>query len=452
MNSNRRVLLFVLSSVLILLMTSLAGYFFGFNWTPFNRVNLISDLVVKPADSTVIQEDTTGMTLPPIVIEKKPYEDFALYQRAHFITNFHSDTTSSSLQNFVKKLYELKSGKKTKVRIAYFGDSMIEGDLLTQTLRRELQKTFGGYGVGFVPITSPVSKFRQTAIADYSNGWEDENFKVGKSSKLFLSGHLFRTKGDWVQITDRTIAPDSVNLEKSLLCGSVIQRVPVSVNNRTFNVETIGQFNRIVLGNDKTTRIKLSIDDEKLPVYGISFESEFGVFVDNFSFRGITGIEFARIDSAFLQSIADNNPYDLIIFQYGVNLLWRPNDNNFNWYSKAMVPIINKFKNCFLGSDFLVVSTTDRAFSYKGEYKSAIGIDSLIRIQALLAYQTGSVFYNQFETMGGTNSIVEWAKMKPSLANKDYVHPNHRGAEILGNYFFSAILNDYDKYVKSLNN
>jgi hypothetical protein len=115
-----------------------------------------------------------------------------------------------------------------------------------------------------------------------------------------------------------------------------------------------------------------------------------------------------------------------------------------------MLPVIRKFKNCFPESDFLVVGTSDRAFSYKGEYKSAIGIDSLIKVQALMAYQTGSVFYNQFQTMGGANSIVEWAKMKPSLANKDYVHPNHRGAEVLGNYFFAAILSDYEKYVRSI--
>lgn len=49
-----------------------------------------------------------------------------------------------------------------------------------------------------------------------------------------------------------------------------------------------------------------------------------------------------------------------------------------------------------------------------------------------MAYETGSSFYNQFASMGGTNSIVDWAKRNPSLANKDYVHPNHRGAEVLG--------------------
>lgn len=147
-----------------------------------------------------------------------------------------------------------------------------------------------------------------------------------------------------------------------------------------------------------------------------------------------------------MKAINAENPYDLIIFQYGVNLLFRPNDKNFNWYGRAMMPIIRKIKNCFPESDFLLVSTADRAFRYGGQYRSAVGIDSLIKVQALLAYETGSVFYNQFESMGGTNSIVEWAARKPSLANKDYVHPNHRGAELLAQYFFEAILNDYEKY------
>src|SRR5690606_30494224 len=162
---------------------------------------------------------------------------------------------------------------------------------------------------------------------------------------------------------------------------------------------------------------------------GISFESGQGVFLDNFSFRGITGIEFARVDSAFLGAIAAENPYDLIIFQYGVNLLFRPNDKNFNWYAKAMMPVVQKIKNCFPASEFILVSTADRAFRYGGEYKSAVGIDSLIKVQAMLAYEAGTGFYNQYETMGGKNSIVNWAKQKPALANQDYVHPNHRGAE-----------------------
>jgi lysophospholipase L1-like esterase len=185
----------------------------------------------------------------------------------------------------------------------------------------------------------------------------------------------------------------------------------------------------------------------QLPVYGISIESENGVFVDNFSFRGITGIELAGLDSAFLRSIAEENPYDLIVLQYGVNLLYRPKETDFDWYGRAMVPILEKLQRCFAPAELVVVSTADRAFRQGGKYQTAIGLDSLVQTQAKAARDAGALFYNQFTSMGGTNSIVEWAKAKPSLANKDHVHPNGRGSEILARYFFEAILKEYQKII-----
>ncbi|MEO8403466.1 MAG: hypothetical protein ABI480_02685 [Chitinophagaceae bacterium] len=451
MNSNRRVLLFITLSVGIFLLASVAVYFYKVSWLPFNRVNLVSDVITTPPEPVKkikdIKEDTV---IAPIIVEEKPKEDFTLYQKPGFITDFSTDTNRSALENFAKKLYDLKTGKKRKIRVAYFGDSMIEGDLLTQTLRKLLQQTFGGDGVGFVPITSQVSKFRESAIADYSDGWDEDNFMQGKNRKLYLSGHSFHTSNAWVQIRDQTIHDDSAIIEKSLLCGPVKKSVALTVNNKTISFSPDKPLNRIVMARDYTRRIKLALADNQLPVYGVTFESDSGIFVDNFSFRGITGIEFAKVDSAFLHAIPDDNPYDLIVFQYGVNLMFRPNDQDFHWYSEMMLPVIRKMRNCFPESDFIVVSTTDRAFRYNGEYKSAIGIDSLIKIQALLAYETNSSFYNQFATMGGPNSIVDWAETKPTKARKDYVHPNPRGAELLANYFYAAIINDYKKYEQSV--
>ncbi len=449
MNSNRRVLLFVVYSFGLLLLVSVLGTYLHFDWMPFNRVNLISD-VIRP-DSAAIEKNDTTTNVPPVEIAQKPQEDFNLYNKGHFITDFNADTNTASLQRFIARIHELKSGKKRKVRIAYFGDSMIEGDLLTQTLRKLLQQSFGGSGVGFVPITSQVAKFRQTVYANYSDGWQEENFKEGNNSRLFLSGHLFHTTGATVQMTDNTITDSAAIIEKSILFGKTPGPVNITVNNSPFTLNGDNMLNRVVMTKDLSKSIKLGVSDDRLPVYGISFESDSGIFVDNFSFRGITGIEFARLDSVFLNAIAAGNPYDLIVFQYGVNLLFRPNDKNFNWYARALLPIVKKFRNSFDSTDFILVSTADRAFRYGGEYKSAIGIDSLIKIQALVAYETGSSFYNQYETMGGRNSIVDWANRKPSLANKDYVHPNHRGAEILGTYFYEAIMDEYQKYLHKLN-
>jgi len=445
MNSNRRLLHFIAGSLGLYLLLSVFAVLTGFSWMPFKRVNLISDIFSGDSASGIITKSDSNM----VIIEKLPDKDFTLYKKPRLITSFNTDISKPSLTSFLQKLQELKSGKKIKIRIAYFGDSMIEGDLMTQTVRKLLQQYFGGSGVGFVPITSQVSKFRQSVIHNYSGGWQDENFKSGKSGRLYFSGHLFRSSGDWVQMSDQTITDSAAVIEKSLICGNSQGAISISVNNNPFSVNAPQLLNRIVLNKDMSRSIKLSVANESLPVYGISFETASGIFVDNFSFRGITGIEFAAIDSSFMKAIAAYNSYDLIVFQYGVNLLFRPNDRNFNWYAKAMLPVVRKIRNCFDKTDFLVISTADRAFRYGGEYKSAVGIDSLIKIQAALAYETGSSFYNQFASMGGTNSIVEWANKNPSLANRDYVHPNHRGAEVLGAYLYEAIISEYNKYIRT---
>lgn len=456
MNANRRVLLFVFFAVILYLAGSVLAVQFHWKWLPAQRINLISDIAKRHPGDYFDESDSSGTADSSIIVIAPPVKDkitdFNLYKSPRFITDFNADTNTVALARFIKKLYELKNGKKQKIRIAYFGDSMIEGDLLTQTLRKLLQQIFGGSGVGFVPVTSQVSQFRVTAVDNYSDGWQDENFKTdGNKSHLFISGHNFRSSGDWVQMKDQTVSDTSAVIEKSLLCGFASNPVTISVNNSPVTIHADKAFNRIVLDKSKNTSIKLSVADSQLPVYGISFESESGIILDNFSFRGITGIEFANIDSSYLKAINAENPYDLIVFQYGVNLLFRPNDRNFAWYGRALLPIIKKIKDCFPESDFLLVSTADRAFRYGDEYHSAVGIDSLIKVQAALAYETGSSFYNQFESMGGTNSIVQWANHNPSWANRDYVHPNHRGAEKLANYLFDAIMTDYKKYVQEQN-
>ena len=50
------------------------------------------------------------------------------------------------------------------VRIAYFGDSFIEADILTADLREMLQQKYGGCGVGFVDVykRQSIERFHAT--------------------------------------------------------------------------------------------------------------------------------------------------------------------------------------------------------------------------------------------------------------------------------------------------
>ena len=71
------------------------------------------------------------------------------------------------------------------VRVAFLGDSFIEGDILVADLRAALQQVFGGEGVGFVPVNSVAAKFDGQAggrgLADHLH--------VGFGPKYF---HAFR--------------------------------------------------------------------------------------------------------------------------------------------------------------------------------------------------------------------------------------------------------------------
>ena len=378
------------------------------------------------------------------VVVVKPQQDFDLYKKGNLITNFYKND-SAVLPNFLEKLQKLKNGEKVKIRIAYFGDSMIEGDLLTQTLRKALQKEYGGSGVGYLPLYSSVSGFRQTAKSSASN-WDDVNFKTKDAKNLYFSGHKFFGKGSGTY-TDNTITNPNDITEKSIIFGNS-DFGQILANGQEVNLNGTELVNRQVLNKDNSNTLNIK-SEVSGPLYGISFESESGIFVDNFSFRGITGVELKKLDEDFLRSIQHANHYDLIVFQYGVNLLFRPNDTDYSYYVRLMNPVLRKFKTNLPDAEFLIVSSADRAFRYDGDYKTAIGLPNLLETQAKMALDNGFAFFNLFQTMGGTNSIVKWATETPPLANKDYVHPNAKGADILGEKIFEAIQNEYKKYTMS---
>ena len=450
MPTTKKIFWFVLSFTFIYTTVSFLSIFFNYSLRDFDNVNILTELfpaakINQKSLNTELIKDSNNVNR--LIVQKANF-DFDLYQKGKLITNFRTnDSTPASLPNLMKSLSEIKNGKKRKIRIAYFGDSMIEGDLLTQTLRKLMQKEFGGSGVGFLPIDCVSADFRITARTKNS-GWSEYNFKK-PNNDLYPSGHVFYSdQGDFTAVNNDLQNP--LPIEKSLICGKVLNDNVIFFNNQPINIQSESLVNKIKLSNDENKTINLKVKDNSIPVYGVSFESESGVIIDNFSYRGITGIELSKIETTLLESIAKNNPYDLIVFQYGVNLLFRPNDLNFNYYERAFNKVLNKFRSAFPNTEFLLISTADRAFRYNGEYKSAIGIDSLVKTQATLAYESGIAFYNQFESMGGKNSIVEWVNKSPSLAGRDYVHPNARGAEILAEYFFEAMMNDYKKYCSDL--
>ena len=100
-------------------------------------------LVCRYRDSTLVKIKSVA-ELP---VSSALFEDFS--------------PESRSLHSFFRAMNAIKPGEG-KGRIAFFGDSFIEGDIFCADVRNLLQDQFGGNGVGFVPITSEVAQFRNT--------------------------------------------------------------------------------------------------------------------------------------------------------------------------------------------------------------------------------------------------------------------------------------------------
>jgi len=407
----------------------------------------------NPPQRHLVQKGLSGAidsSIKPAFVGDRSFSNYLLSKT---ITNFNKDTSKPALPTLMQKLIALKNGRRDKVRIAWFGDSMIEGDLLTKTFRKRIQQAFGGYGVGFVPATSVTSQFRNTIVHKWKGTWKEESFKTDNLTQpLYLSGHTFFTNNGELMLTDKTIPDTSQMLEKSLICGPAEGgQLSVRVNGASMHFQANRKVNRLLLDTTCSHKVEVGIDNIKLPVYGLSIEPKKGVVVDNFSFRGITGLELAKLDSTLLRTLETENNYDLVILEYGANLMFRPDDKDYSWYRRHIINVVAKLQQAMPNTEFLVISTADRAFRYDNTWKTAVGIDNLIKTQAEMAFKNDAAFYNMYQSMGGSGTIVHWAEESPPLANKDYIHPNFQGADVLGNMLFDAFMNDFRKATKVYN-
>jgi lysophospholipase L1-like esterase len=66
----------------------------------------------------------------------------------------------------------------------------------------------------------------------------------------------------------------------------------------------------------------------------------------------------------------------------------------------------------------------------------------------ILTLKTGCAFWDLYQAMGGKNSMVQWVNATPSLAEKDFTHFNFRGARIIGEMLYNAIIKEYVSFKK----
>lgn len=422
------------------------------------KPNLFSDLLSK-VKQKIIAHNTKRVTSESIadkvsVLVQNP-DSLAIIDFVHDSIN--------NMSKFYNALTQLKKTKK-KVRIAYFGDSMIEGDLVTQDLRTYFQNKFGGNGVGMLPLTSITAGFRQTVIHKFSERWETFSFVDTHNKKISLGvmGYSFvpssnadstaLNKSDWAEFT-ATHNKHLNNFENSYLFYG-----KSTGNNYAFTKDKNLKLNGTeivnvdtILNHQNSQRFKLNFNCKSAQtIYGVSIESDSGVIVDNYAFRGNSGIALGKVPNNIYEGFDKLLNYDLIILHYGLNVASEKN-NDYSWYQRSMTKTIAKLKKCFPNAAFLLISVSDKSYKVDGLFETIPGIPILVDNQKQMAQENNIAFWNLYGNMGGYNSMVGWVEADTALANKDYTHLNFRGANKVSRMLYNSLIDGYNQFKSTTN-
>lgn len=413
--------------------------------------NPIDTLVYGAEDSLELAGADT-LTQDSIVIGPFPPKDSSLF--GEIIEDYSFD--QSGLSRLFGAVDSIKYGRN--VRIAWYGDSFVEGDILIGDLRDTLQSLWGGGGVGFVPITSEVAQFKRSIKHQFKN-WS--TFSIVKKSEkkpaLGLNGFAYQPK------LDASITYEGEKYFKHTKAWTAIRLFFTAGNPSAFEWQVQDKAPRFDQLRPKKTGLNtwqwagnypgctyLNMKfaaDSNLTLYGASLESGPGVYIDNFSVRGNSGGPLKQLSPAFIQQFDAVQQYDLIVLQVGLNAVTN-NLTNIRWYQAELERTFKHLRACFPNKQILIVSVGDRGGKIGTELATMVSVPYIVAMQRDLARRHGFLFYDLFKGMGGPGTMIRFSMHHPRLANTDYTHLTHEGGRVLGLLFARVLQAEQGRWTR----
>lgn len=373
------------------------------------------------------------------------------------------------LNSFFKNLKNIRDKDKL-IRILHYGDSQIEGDRITSYFRNQMQKEFGGGGVGIIPV-KPVNSASLSYVSQISNNWMRYSVlskkKFDKDMPYAPLGNFFRFSNIEDTLDEETEAwillerPNSAivkaskfNRCKILMTG---HRTPIFVELKKgddildADIYPSSQNLKIINYQVDTGSRNLLITfrgHDSPNVLGISLDSDKGIAVDNIPLRGSSGLEFTRIYKEPYHQILKTINVKLIILQFGVNAVISMS-KSVDKFEKSFLKQLKILRESHPEIPVIVIGVSDISQNSGDGYVTHEGVVKIRDAQRRAAFETNCVFWDLYEGMGGKNSMPGWVFAEPALAQKDFIHLNATGAKIIGEMFYRSLMYEYEKYLQT---
>ncbi|MCF0207308.1 MAG: hypothetical protein HUK15_07765, partial [Bacteroidales bacterium] len=374
--------------------------------------------------------------------------------------------------NFFSKLAAHEEFEK--IRILHYGDSQLEGDRITASIRSKLQGRFGGCGMG---MCSPIPVYAQYSMKqEFSPNWERFSGFSQKNPDVthkkygpMIAFNRFTPLLDSTGTIPETTTTAWLHFYKSqhgYANTRKFKNVYVYYGNATEEVRVKVSSNGVVLAEElMPAGENLNVYSYKSPTYlddisfefeaynspdfyTVSFEDDKGVYVDNIAMRGSSGTVFSTTDYTLLSQSYRRLGADLFILQFGGNVVPYSKDRksvmNFVRY---FVSQIRTIRSMCPNVSILVVGPADMSVKIKDEYETYPILDTMITELRTAVLNNNCAYWDTYKAMGGYNSMIQWVNAEPALAGPDYTHFTPNGAQVVSNMLYNAIIYEYSNYL-----
>ena len=371
------------------------------------------------------------------------------------------ENDSISLKSFYKKLEQLDATRKGRVTITHIGDSHIQADLLSGTIRQKMQLKFGNAGRGLIfPYRVAKSNEPSSYKTTTNKTWDSKrNVFYEKSLPIGISGFTIETTDSMAEIN--LLVKDQPGLgymftkftlfhEKGLtnyditICDDtncvrgILKSRDKSMNPFVSELKFDKPIRQIILKNKCTD----TSCRQSTRIYGMLLENDSSGVLYNMI--GVNGSEYRHytMSEHFIEQLSYLKS-DLIIVSMGTNEGFSKGFDRNVFYHQVDSLILSIRTNNPQASIILTTPGDSYRKSRKGGVKNP---DMKLAKETIINYcmNNNLAYWDLYEIMGGFGSMGKWYIAK--LSAKDRVHFSGKGYQIQGDLFYKALINGYEKY------
>lgn len=371
------------------------------------------------------------------------------------------DPSGRGMRAFYEALEMTGQGKEDAItRVGHYGDSSIATDLITSTVRQNLQARFGDAGHGFILAAKGYIPYKHRGVQQSSNphSWEIREVvrRQDRRGRYGYGGVQSRAmRGSWARIgtakrgdVGTRASRFDVYYEEQPRGGKFSVRLDKEDREVvSTTAESLGDGIHSIEAPDGPHSIELRyMRGGPVTFYGVAVEREGpGVVYDSLGLVGARANRLLNFDEAHIRRQLELRGTNLIVLGFGGNEA--SDDRNEDFFYEDYVEVLRRMRQGREDLGCLVFAPLDQARRTRGRIRTLPTIPLIVAAQRRAAFDSGCAFFDTWQAMGGEDAMRRWYKARPRLAMGDFRHATPAGYEIIGNMFYKALLAGFAAYL-----